>query len=189
MGGELKLELLGSANITLNGEALGSLRYAKSVALLAYLAVTGRSHSREALATLLWGESADKEARASLRGVLSKLARVLPQHVVLSRDRVAFNRESPYTLDVETFLAKLAEADLGTDLGALGEAVALYRGELLEGLRVRDAPEFEAWLLVERERLRHLMLGALHSLVVHHTEREEHAAGIRYVRRLLELEP
>lgn len=185
MGGELKLELLGSANITLNGERLGGLRYAKSVALLAYLAVTGRPHSREALATLLWGESADKEARASLRGVLSKLARVLPQHIVLSRDRVAFNRESPYALDVEAFLAKLAEVDIG----ALGEAVALYRGELLEGLRVHDAPEFEAWLLVERERLRHLMLGALHSLAVHHAEREEHAAGIRYVRRLLELEP
>ena len=185
MSGELKLELLGSVSITLGGKALGGLRYAKSVALLGFLAVTGRPHSREALATLLWGGSADKEARASLRGVLSKLARALPQHIVLSQDRVAFNRESPYFLDVEAFLAKLAAADAA----ALGEAVALYRGELLEGLRVHDAPEFEEWLLVERERLRHLMLGTLHALAVHHAEREEHAAGITYVRHLLELEP
>ena len=55
---ELRLELLGSVSITLDGEALRGLRYTKSIALLGFLAVTGRPHSREALATLLWGGSA-----------------------------------------------------------------------------------------------------------------------------------
>ncbi|MBA2664412.1 MAG: AAA family ATPase [Bradymonadaceae bacterium] len=186
MVGELKLELLGGLHITLDGTALTGLRYAKAEALLCYLALSGRPHSRAALASLLWGESLDKDARNNLRGVLSKLQGALPEHLIVSRDSVAFNRESAYFLDVEVFLAKLQPE---ADAKALGEAVSLYRGDLLEGFYVRDAPEFEEWLAGERERLRQLVLQALHNLAVYYSERKDYAAGIGYVNRLLSFEP
>ena len=49
--------------------------YNKALALLAYLAVTGRPHSRDALAGLLWGEMPDAAAKANLRKILACPAR------------------------------------------------------------------------------------------------------------------
>ena len=46
---------------------------AKALALLAYLVLEPGIHSREELAGLLWGESTDDEARASLRQALKLL--------------------------------------------------------------------------------------------------------------------
>src|SRR5262249_57712309 len=43
---------------------------------------------------------------------------------------------------------------------ALDAALGLYRGDLLEGLAIKEAA-FDEWLLVERERLRELALEAL----------------------------
>src|SRR5262249_57577763 len=40
---------------------------------------------------------------------------------------------------------------------SLEAAMMLYRGDLLEGLAVKEAP-FDEWLLIERERLRQLAL-------------------------------
>ena len=52
--------------------------YNKALALLIYLAVTKRPHSREALAGLLWGEMPDASAKANLRKILAALRELLP---------------------------------------------------------------------------------------------------------------
>ena len=49
----------------------------KMVALLAYLAVTGRGHRRDSLATLLWPEYDQSRALAYLRRILSMLRKAL----------------------------------------------------------------------------------------------------------------
>ena len=49
----------------------------KAMALLAHLAVSDQSHSRDALATLLWPENDQSSARAELRRTLSVLNRAL----------------------------------------------------------------------------------------------------------------
>jgi len=51
----LRLYLLGPPHVELDGEPL-HLPRRKAMALLAYLAETGRAHSRDSLATLLWPE-------------------------------------------------------------------------------------------------------------------------------------
>ena len=66
----LALYLLGPPRVELNGESV-HLSRRKTVALLAYLAVTGRSHRRESLATLLFPEYDQSRALAYLRRVLS----------------------------------------------------------------------------------------------------------------------
>ena len=45
-------------------------------------------------------------------------------------------------------------------LQSLNQAVEMYQGDLLEGFTIRCAP-FEDWLLVERQRLRHMYEGGL----------------------------
>ena len=56
MPDELQLHLLGGLGLTRGSVPLRGFLSAKVQALLCYLAVTGRAHSREALMALLWGD-------------------------------------------------------------------------------------------------------------------------------------
>ena len=76
--GKLRLQLLGAFRLqNAAGEPL-LLPTKKSKALLAYLALaSGQLRSRSSLATLLWDEAGDQQARESLRQTLSVLRRKL----------------------------------------------------------------------------------------------------------------
>jgi len=63
---ELTLFLSGSPRLERGGEAV-DLETRKAMALLAYLAVTGRAHAREALAGLLWPDFDQPRALAQLQ--------------------------------------------------------------------------------------------------------------------------
>ena len=67
---------------------------AKALALLTYLALESGLHSREELAGLLWGESSDEEARASLRQVLKHLRGQVSE--LLSITRASIGLEGPF---------------------------------------------------------------------------------------------
>ena len=187
----LRLALLGGLRLSLDEAEIADTLPAKAAALLSYLAVTGRPHSRAALAGLLWPEAPEAVARASLRQTLFGLNKRLASHLIITRDRVAFNQAAPYWLDVEHFEAPLTAAGSAEtlDIGCLREAVLLYQGDLLAGFYVRDAAEFEEWLTGQRERLRQLALNALHTLAADATERGAYAIGIDAASRLLALEP
>ena len=86
----LRLELLGGLRVSRAGRPVPGFVSAKAPALLAYLAVTARPHSREALAGLLWGEGAEDDARASLRVALSNLRRLVGAHLTITRETIAF---------------------------------------------------------------------------------------------------
>jgi predicted ATPase/DNA-binding SARP family transcriptional activator len=190
MSAQLELSLLGTVAITKNGEQVSRDVPAKSQALLCYLAVTGRPYSREKLAGLLWGDKPEAGAKANLRKSLSSLRRLFEGALIITRQTVAFNHDSDYWLDVEVFESALAEDDADPEkLQPLREAVELYRGEFLEGFSVRQAVGFEEWVLGERERLRQLVIQALHRLSVACTDRGEYAVAIEYTNRLLALEP
>jgi predicted ATPase/DNA-binding SARP family transcriptional activator len=194
--GELRLAFLGRPQVVWDGASLAGWTLQKSLALLSYLAVTGRPHSREALAGLLWLDHTEADARASLRKVLAELRRRIPAHLTITRTEVAFDRTSEYWLDVEAFqqgidgiLAPPERRLTGTGAAALAEAMALYRGGFLLGLSVLRAPAFEEWVLLEREHLRILALRALHGLVEHHAALAQPVRTLATLDRLLALEP
>jgi DNA-binding SARP family transcriptional activator len=61
---------------------------------------------------------------------------------------------------------------------SLEEAIALYGGELLEGVQIA-APEFESWITTERERFREMALEAMTKLLDHHLSVGAVERGIR----------
>ena len=81
----LGLYLLGPPRLELDGKTL-HLPRRKAMALRAYLAETGRAHSRDSLATLLWLEHDLRSARAELSRILS-LRNRLPGQETLVADR------------------------------------------------------------------------------------------------------
>ncbi|MCG3210421.1 MAG: hypothetical protein FOGNACKC_04052 [Anaerolineae bacterium] len=186
----LELSLLGRVEITLNGQPVEGFVSVKVQALLAYLAVTGRTHNRESLAALFWGDKPDDRARANLRKALSNLRKLLGGYINSSDQLIAFDRTLPHFLDVAVFEETLNQAGaFKTAPQPLREAIDLYQGDFLAGLAIDDAQPFEEWLLPERERLRRLAVQALYQLARIHTSRGEYAAGIDVTTRLLALEP
>ncbi|MBX3055816.1 MAG: tetratricopeptide repeat protein [Anaerolineae bacterium] len=178
----MQLTFLGRPEIWVDGRLLAQRLPLKGVALLAYLAATGRPVTREVLAGLLWGETPDAAARASLRVTLNRLPALLRPYLHLSRDTVGLhlNRVSA---DVQVLATAVsgAPADWAT-------AVALYRGDFLEGFNLPDAPAFEEWALLERERLRLLVIELLHRLADDALAQQAYTAGIAYARRSLALD-
>lgn len=144
------------------------------------------------MAALLWGELSDPAAANNLRQVLTSLRKSLEPFLLISRDTVELNPAHPYTLDVATFEALLAPAPglaLGERIGRLQAAADLYQGDFLEGFYVRDAPEFEEWMLAQRARYRELALHSLHTLSQHHLDAGHYGAVIDGATRLLALDP
>src|SRR5262250_2764914 len=182
----LQLRLLGGFDLQAGPGQAVPIRLKKAQALLAYLAChPGRSHRREKLATLLWPEMDDWQARANLRKVLFVLRprlSVVSPSLRLDEDTVTLDTAA-LDVDVLAFqrLARRADPE------ALQQAVDLYRGDLLEGLGVTEAP-FEEWLAAERERLREFALEALAKVLAHQTKSEASDA-VATALRLLALDP
>src|SRR5262249_19733784 len=78
---------------------------------------------------------------------------------------------------------KHADADTGSgDLGALRQAVDVYKGDLLEGLEAE-------WVMPHRERLRQRFGEALERLATRLSERGAYSEAIRHAERLLQHDP
>src|SRR5260221_11916789 len=73
---QLTIRLLGAPDARIAGVPL-ALHKQKARALLYYLAATGRSLTRDHLASLLWSESPDSNARHSLRSSLYHIRHAL----------------------------------------------------------------------------------------------------------------
>lgn len=192
--------------MTLDGRAVRGFRSNKARGLLAYLALeAGRWHERSLLATLFWPETPDESAANNLRLTLHRLRRALDETAPGAADALLHTRggqvmlnAAALTLDVALFQAALAQvaAHRHPDAGQcpacvqrLEHAAALYRGELLAGFGLADAPPFEEWLLVQRERLAHQCISALHTLAAAFEAQGEHERAFLCAARQVEMDP
>jgi len=116
---------------------------AKSLALLTYLLLEPGPHSRERLATLLWGEHTDDAARASLRQALLHLRAVAGEALNVTRGSVAL--AGPIACDALDFL-RAADDDPAA-------ACRFDVRRFLDGLVIRHAPDFDEWAAGVRQRL------------------------------------
>jgi hypothetical protein len=153
----LRIRVLGELAVCHGETPVGLPRSRKARALLAYLAITGRSHRREQLSDLLWDVTDDR--RAALRWALSKLRQVLgpsaDDHLVATRERIELALPKG-ALD----LGRLRRACRGDalELDALEPELRAWNGELLEGMLLPDFDAFEAWLEAERAEVRAMHL-------------------------------
>jgi serine/threonine protein kinase len=97
---------------------------------------------------VFWAELDQARARSAVRQSLYRLRLYLGEDVVATRgdDEVAVS-DSEFWSDVRAFEAALENGDRAA-------ALRLYRGDLLDGFYVSDAPEFERWLAERRKGLR-----------------------------------
>ncbi len=183
----LSLELLGTPRVHLAGRPVG-FPTRKALALLAYLALTpGRAIPRDRLAELLWGDTPEKHARNSLRQTIFSVRRALgaaaTECLRADGEGLALDAAS-VDIDVAQFEHLVAD---GTP-AALERAATLYRGELLDGLVLKEQG-FDEWLVGERERLLAQALATHQRLLRHHSERGALEAAVQSALRVVTLDP
>jgi WD40 repeat protein/DNA-binding SARP family transcriptional activator len=193
----LSVRTLGPFQALLDGEILTGFDSDKVRALLVYLTLEAdRPHRREKLAGLLWPDYPDRSARTNLRSALANLRKVVgdqnaePKFILVTRQTIQFNQQSDYELDAQQF-SELVE--VGTDHTAnakqLEKAIALYRGDFMEGFSLPDSSIFEEWMLVTRESLRRGALQALQHLAGYYQDMGSYDLALELALRQVDMEP
>ena len=149
------LRLLGVPTLVgIEGASVVPSLGAKPMALLAFMALEPRAHTRESLAGLLWGDSPEAEARASLRQALKQLREALGSG--LRADRTLVELSTPLDCDVLDFRNAAEREPV--------RAAEFDVPAFLEGFSVRRAPLFDEWVAATRAALLrqyHQVLGGL----------------------------
>lgn len=158
--GSLEIHTLGGLAIGCQGTKVTGFASRKVEALLVYLACTGRPKAREVLAELLWEERSQSQGLSNLRVALSSLRKQLAPYLLVTRDTVGLDPQARVWLDTAELERQLASVRdqrgpfaAGIVAGAK-QALALYRGDFLEGFYLRESSGFESWMALERERIR-----------------------------------
>lgn len=166
----IRLRTLGGLDLrTADGRELRELlAQPKRAALLAYLTLaTPRGpHRRDKLVALFWPELDDEHARNALSQAVRFLRRSLGDSAIAGVNGDALS------LDLAGVWCDALAFEEALDAGRRVDAVELYRGELLDGVHVLNASEFERWLSTERARLAQRYAIALEELA-----KERESAG------------
>jgi DNA-binding SARP family transcriptional activator len=192
-----RFQLFGKFSVYRDAELVKGLDGGKEQELLSYLLVRrDHCHPREALGSLLWGDTSTEKSRKYLRQALWRLQTVLgldqstgPPLLSVAHDWVQLRLHSDVVLDVALLEQAFAATQgiSGRDLDSskaqvLKRAIEVYKGDLLEG-------SYQDWCLFERERLQNIYLSILEKLLIYSKTHGEYEAGQSYGTTILRFDP
>lgn len=178
----LRLVTLGSLRLVDAGGRDVAHGHRKLLALLAYLARRGsRAIAREELATLMWGERREENARASLRQALFQLKRALGDVLEVAPDSVSLRTDG---LVVDAF-----EVEAAVSAGNYRDAALSWNGAFLAGAEDAGGESYRVWLEAERARLGRLLTRALEELTADATKRGAWSEAVSWAERWADAMP
>ncbi|MEV6286491.1 BTAD domain-containing putative transcriptional regulator [Kribbella sp. NPDC051770] len=125
--------------------------------LIALALRPGQVVPKGVLVDWVWGENPPTEAGNALQRLVSRLRKVLPEGVVEGHPEGYRLRVAPEDVDAVAFEALVAKARQAGDLGALQEALGLWRGAAMQDVGLQESSAYDAAVV----RLEGLRLGAL----------------------------
>jgi predicted ATPase/DNA-binding SARP family transcriptional activator/Tfp pilus assembly protein PilF len=188
----LEIKVLGAPELSIDGLLLTGLRSHKAVALLIYLACNPGPKRREFLADLLWDATSTAQSLSNLRTVLTRLRRHAANYLIVTPDTIAIAPGPAVVVDVTTLAGQMpmvTERLSSHSASQLVQVLAIYRGEFLAGFSLPDASGFEQWTILERERLRFVVLQGYRRLVDYFLQQCDYPAGIRITAAWLRVDP
>lgn len=155
----------------------------KALACLTLLACAGsRGVTRDVASALLWPESDEERARASLKQLVHALrTRLGATDVVLTSGDLRLNPDC-----------------IASDVGAFRDAVQqrsyeaaarLYAGPFLDGFYLRGCGGFEQWTSEQRAALAHDFAGVVQNLAERADREGDLATAVTWWRRLVDADP
>jgi len=179
----LQVYLFGHLRVLVDGQPAKFAGLPKTLPLWAYLLLRrDKPISRDSLAFTLWPDIPEADARSNLRRHLHDLRRALPRAdggaawLLSDSGSVQWNPATGCWLDVAEFerLSEFPER--------LADALALYAGDLLEGL-------YDDCLFFDRERLRNQYFANLARLIAQCRGRGELTRAMAYAQQALARDP
>ena len=167
-----RVNLLGRPTIETHQPSL-AIPSRKSWALLAYLLMSQRAPTRRELASLLFDRAEDP--LAALRWTMSDVRRALGPDAVITGDPVGLQLSSGVVVDVLVVLAGPSEEAI---------RVQTLGSELLEGLNIPGAYDFESWLLGAQRRVAVATAEVLHDAAVSAMSRGDYETALGHAVRL-----
>jgi adenylate cyclase len=177
-----KLLTLGGLSVVAGGAPMDTRRVRKPLAILAVIAASSEAGmSRDRLEAFFWPESDAERARGALKQALYLLRQTFGGDPTAARGTSLVLDQQVLTSDIVDFRQRFAEGDLAG-------AVALYSGPFLDGVFLRDTPDFEQWVESERARLAASYAQALERLAEEARARDDAAGAVEWWRRRVELD-
>lgn len=174
----LRIEVLGGFSLHFDGAPIAIAHATRLQALLTYLLLRqGSPVYRQQVASSLWPDSSETQARTNLRKQLLLLHQLVPgiEQAVCDDGRTL------------ALLSQSTGSDLREFSHAIGQhdhqrAVMLYKGELLPGC-------YDEWIAPEREWLRNQFFGALEAHASELEAQRSYGAALRHAEQLAHVDP
>ncbi|HEY0153149.1 MAG TPA: BTAD domain-containing putative transcriptional regulator [Longimicrobium sp.] len=184
----LRVLTLGGFQVIHKGEPMSAAEWvhARPRELMLYLLCHPQGRTRDQIGLVFWPDSSAAQVKNSFHVTLHRLRKIVdrPDLVVQENERYRINPELRVFFDAAAFEREvpsaLRELESGPDAVArLESALALYRGDFLEGESVGD------WHLSFHDRLRRLYVDALSALADAQMRRAEYARASETLERLV----
>jgi len=179
---KLRIDVFGPPALVVGGKRLQHSSR-KAMALLAYLAMrAGEQVTRAHLADLLWGDSAEEQARTNLRQALSLLRKLFRDAghdpLMVPFDQVVLQPEG-IEIEARALLRDEAAADVErVDVERVDVERLAAGPAFLEGFSV-PAPNFEAWATAQRLAVESRLCDALETAAAAQAGRDPAGASRR----------
>lgn len=145
--------------------------FMKAEALFYYL-IVNKQATRDELVNLFWSDSNEKTAKKNLRNAMYKIRKAFDIDIIISpqKSTVMLNPDIDIESDYEGFL----QGNLHC-----------YKGEFLQGFFVKNAKNFDIWLLEKREYFRNIYINRLNEKISSLLKQEKFIEAEKYGRLLV----
>ncbi len=180
-----RLQLLGSVQMDRDGEPIQGFKSRKALALLCYLAAESQPVSRSYLVELFWPDQPESRGRNNLSQALHNILNLWPGCFEANHHAIQFCLHNSTWLDIKVFNELAARGEISASV----MAADLYRGDFLAGMYLDGCPDFEQWLRLQQETWHRRVTYVLRELIAHYTSRNESESALRFISRLLDIDP
>ncbi|MFN8529811.1 MAG: BTAD domain-containing putative transcriptional regulator [Anaerolineae bacterium] len=192
MKSAIKVTTFGKLVIERDGRVVDRFVSLKAMLLFVYLALHPGDHPRKKLAALFWAETTDEQALKNLRTVLSNLRQLLGDALLTSHEDISIDPDVLLEVDAIQFergFNSVFSAAAPLDrLRAMQSLEAIYQGDFLAALVIRDADALNEWIEAcqrqYQEQYRHL----LYELTELSIQQGSYETGLGYARKLIQLD-
>ncbi len=188
----LDITALGQNQVLVNSEKIDSPEwiYQKTVReLFFYLLTLPRGATKEQIGLLFWPDSSPTQLTCQFKNTIYRMRRSIGRDAILYSPETksySYNKEQPYSYDVEKFLSLIQKAEKEHHLH---ERVEYFR-EAAELYNHPYSPQLSGvWVEPIRQSLSRKYERALLILAEHKLDQNQNQACIKYCQKLLDIEP
>ncbi|WP_042354884.1 AAA family ATPase [Bacillus rubiinfantis] len=172
----IKVNLFGNYLTTVDNRRI-TFPYGKAEALFYYL-IVNKIASRDQLATLLWSDMDDKNAKKNLRNALYTLKKLFANIELFTfygLTSVSINKEVGIQSDYDDFFQS-------------EDYLEQYQGEFLKGYSLKDADEFERWMYKVRDDCNFIHSQRLQTKMLEYKESKNYLQLENICRKIIDLD-